>query len=243
MPLKKGAKSTMLNKIHQQFAIAKGFSLSVVWLWGWILRRADKNKPSEIEIDTKKFNKEYVAPRRPKGEFHRTTIQKAIAFLDEHGDGAVTILKNYNHGVYRILVRPLSFVENKNLKVRQKSQTQNAKPMYSEEQKARIVKQQQQRISKIKDLLAKVNIKFDPDGLSRLWKLAGKKVENIVQSVELLLYRHQTKPIPNPQGFLIDCLKFKWHEGFDPYYEPELPKFETKQDLIQFSNSLRDGVT
>ena len=230
----------MLKKLNELILIWK-LTPSAINLLLWLLRRAKKNEICEIEVDLNRFNK-YIKSKRGKG-YDRKTLRLAIAQLGALTEGLICVVKDYGKKVYRILVRPLYLIGEKIPETGKNSQTQNAKPMYSEEQKARIVKQQQQRISKIKDLLAKVNIKFDPDGLSRLWKLAGKKVENVIQSVELLLYRHQTKPIPNPQGFLIDCLKFKWHEGFDPYYEPELPKFETKQDLMQFSNSLRDGVT
>ena len=225
----------MIKKLNE-LILAWKLTPSAIHLLLWILRRAKKNQLCEIEIDLHRFNR-YIAKKRGK-KYDRKTLRLAIAQLNKVTNGLICVLKEYGKKVYKILVRPLCLIGEKNPELGKNSQSRNAKPMYSEEQKARIVKQQQQRISKIEDLLAKIDIKFDPDGLNRLWKLAGKRIENVFQSVELLLYRHQAKPIPNPQGFLIDCLKYKWHEGFDPYYEPELPKFDTKQDLIKFTSAL-----
>ena len=231
----------MLKKLHE-LVMTWRITPSATNLLLWILRRAKKNEICEIEIDLAKFNK-YIESKRGK-KYDRKTLRNAIAQLDERTNGIICILKSYGKKVYKLLIRPLNLIREENPKTGKNSQNENAKPMYSEEQKEAISKQQQQSRSttKAEDLLAKLNIKFDRDGFNRLWKLAGKKIDNLFQSVELLLYRHQTKEIPNPQGFLIDCLKYKWYEGFDPYYELELPKFETKQELIQFSTRLREEI-
>jgi hypothetical protein len=54
-----------------------------------------------------------------------------------------------------------------------------------------------------------------------------------------MLYRHNSsKPIPKPHGFLMDCLKYNWQDGFNIYYEPELPMFERLGELRQFVSGL-----
>ena len=233
----------MWTKKYDDFAVEHGLRPSSTLLWRWIMRRAKKSEVCEIEVDINKFNRE-IEKKRSRGGYSRRALRFAINQLDEQTNGAICILKEYGKGVYKILVRPLFLVETKDPKTEQKSQNSNVKPMYTEEQKLSISKQQQQKISKLEDVLEKTKLKFDPDAIKRIWKLAGKKIDNVVDAITLLLHRNKIKQISNPQGFLIDCLKFKWHEGFDPYYVPELPVFTTNQDLIQFSNFLRkDSLT
>lgn len=111
--------------------------------------------------------------------------------------------------------------------------------MFSDVHKERLVKQQQQEdISKIDNLLNAIGLKYDRDALNRIYRLAGKKIEAVVKAIELMLYRHSSKEIPKPHGFIVECLKHGWQDGFDLYYEPELPKFNSVVEIARHVSSL-----
>ena len=70
-------------------------------------------------------------------------------------------------------------------------------------------------------------------------------MDNIVKTIELLVYQNSTpsnKPIERPHGFVIDCLKYRWYDNFDLYYQPEIPKFGSRRSIIKFSESLRTSA-
>ena len=223
------------TKKHDEFCLEQKLRPSTILMLRWILRRANNQNVCEIEVDLRLFNT-WIAKKRGT-PYDRKTIREAIAQLDESTQGLVLIAKEYTPWVKTLVVRPLSFV------LTQKAQNQGntpkieqGNPMYDNEHKERAIKQQQQNISKLDALFTKVGIKYDQHALKRVWQLAGKSMANIVESVELLLHRHRTqeKPIKNPQGFILDCLRFGWHQGFDLYYQAELPFFESGSAIAQF---------
>ena len=76
---------------------------------------------------------------------------------------------------------------------------------------------------------------------ARIWRLAHRDYENVVDAVQLLLHRHSTqeKPIPNPYGWLVDCLKFGWHYDFMLINPPELPVYDSIMALAEACNRLK----
>ena len=72
--------------------------------------RKCRNEPIEVEMDLRVTNK-WIGKVRPKGEFHRKTMVTGIEALDEKTMGMFTIIKKYSPWVYRVLIRPLEFVE------------------------------------------------------------------------------------------------------------------------------------
>ncbi len=222
------------NKKNQQFARSCELRPSAIELAQYKLRRADKFKPTEIILDLREWNRE-IGKTRPKGEYDRKTIKEALAQLDEKTFGWFTIIKSYTWAVHKILVRPVDFAlanKSQTLGVAPKPKVGN--PMFSEEHKERLFKQQQQDISKIDSLLKDIGLKFDRDALNRIWRLAGKKIDSVVKAIELMLYRHQSLNLSNPHGFIISCLTNGWQDGFDIYYQPELPKFEGVKAIADY---------
>lgn len=232
------------TKKHDHFARACNFTQSMEHLTRWQLRRAKLNEPSEIEINLRIFNKE-VAEQRIDGEYHRKTLSTAMKRLDSESNGMITIMKRYSPWVYRVLIRPLSFVERiESAKCASTPKPTTGNPMYDAEHKKRAIEQQQQNISKIDALFSKVGLKYDRSALLKIWRYSGKCLDNIVSSVELLLYRHSTqeKEIGNPNGFIIECLRDGWYKDFDLNYEPDVPRFRTKQELADYARYLRVSV-
>ncbi len=223
------------NKRYDQFALSCGLRHSGERLLRWLLRRAKQNQVCEIEIDLRVFNKFIERDRgRP---YDRKTIKEALAQLDEKTQGLILITKSYTWAIKKVIVRPLGMVLQTNSQTGDKSLSLNrGNPMFSEDHKNRLALQQQQDISKIDSLFTKVGVKFDYHALQSIWRLSGKCLDNIVQSIELLLHRHSTQKekIANPQGFIVDCLKYGWHRGFNLYYQTKLPFFKTGQEIANF---------
>ncbi len=227
------------NKKNDQFALSCGLTrLSVLLMMRWILRRAKLNQVCEIEIDLRVFNA-WIAKNRGR-PYDPKTIREAIALLDEKSQGLILVTKSYTPWIKKVLVRPLETVLN-NLAQEQgkhpKLKTGN--PMYSDDHKKRLALQQQQDISKLDSILSKLGIKFTLDNLHKLWRMAGKSLDEIKTAVEYLLHANSTQktPIGNVHGWLVDSLKYGWHKGFNLNYV-ELPRFTNSSEIANFVDAL-----
>ncbi|MEL6494102.1 MAG: hypothetical protein AAFQ41_03135 [Cyanobacteria bacterium J06623_7] len=207
----------------------------------YILRRSKQNTVCEIEIDLRTFNQSIAKHRG--NPYDRKTIKSALWRLDELTNGLVLVTKSYTWAIHKIIVRPLFMVLEQKSQAGDNSPKPNrCNPMFSDAQKRAAVEQQQQNISKLDSLFTKIGIKFDYAALKRVWKLSGKSMVDITSAVELLLHRHstQTQAIKNPQGFIIECLKQSWQKGFNLFYQPELPQFESAQAIANYVATVID---
>ena len=231
------------TKKHDEFCLRQKLRPSARVLLFWILRRTKQyHQISEIEIDLIVFNS-WVAKKRGT-PYDPKTIREAINQRYERTNGLVLISKDYTPWVKKLIVRPLSLVtQKKPQKTGTIPQVNRSNPMYSDEHKKTSIEQQQQDISRLDSLLTKVGLKYDRNALCRIWRLADKTMANITQSVEFLLFRHSTQrePIGNPNGLLITCLTEKWYEGFNLYYQTELPYFHSGSNISSFVSGLLEG--
>ena len=231
------------TKKHDEFCLKQKLRPSAKVLLFWILRRTKQyHQISEIEIDLIVFNS-WVEKWRGT-PYDRKTIKEAINQRYECTNGLVLISKDYTPWVKKLIVRPLSLVtQKKPQKTGTIPQVNGSNPMYSAEHKKAFIEQQQQDISRLNTLLTKVGLKYDRDALHRIWILADKTMANITQSVEFLLFRHSTQrePIGNPEGLLITCLRRKLYEGFNLYYQTELPYFHSGSNISSFVTGLLKG--
>lgn len=224
------------TKKHDKFALACNLSESQGYVLRDILRKGKLNEPTQVEIDLRVTNS-WIGKVRARGAYHRKTITTTIAQLDEKTQGMVTMLKRYNPWVYKILVTPLAFVERISCAKRASTpKLATGKPMFSEDHKQRLAKQQQQDISKLDNLLSSVGLKFTSDNLLKLWRMAGKSWSEVTTAVEYLLHANSTQktPIGNAHGFLVDSFKYGWHKGFNLYYQATLPIFESASAISNF---------
>ena len=228
------------TKKHEEFALTCGLTRqSTERLLRWILRRAKLSDISEIEIDLRKFNR-WIEKIRGKG-YDRKTLREAIEQLDEQSMGMVTIIKKWNPWDYKILVRPLFFIQKRNSENGDNTpKLPTQKPMFDADHKKRLIEQQQQDISKIESLTSSLGLRFTKDALVKLWRMAGKSVKDIQKAVEMMIYSNSTQeqPIKNACGWLYDCLRYGWYEEYDPYYQTELPIFQSVKDIEQFVRGL-----
>ena len=226
------------NKKNQQFALSCGLRPSTKEIAQVILRKTDNYKPTELVIDIREINKA-IGKNRLRGEYDRKTIKEAIAQLNESTFGWFTIVKSYTWAVHKILVRPVDYaLQNKSQNRESLPRLNRGNPMFSDAHKERLDKQQQQEISKIDNLLNAVGLKYDCDAKNRIYRLAGKKIDSVVKAIELMLYRHSSRHVSNPHGFIIECLKHGWQEGFDIYYQPELPKLNSVAKIADYVDKL-----
>gem|GEM_PF-3056470 len=228
------------TKKYDEFCLKQKLRPSTSVILRAILRRAKKNETCEIEIDLRVIN-QWIEKFRGRG-YDRKTLKFALAQLDEQTQGLILIEKSYTWAIHKIIVRPLAFVLSQNDQNSGKSpKLPTGEPMFSAEHKKTAYKQQQQNISRLKSLFSEVGLRFTPDALVRVWRLALKDFDNVVDAVELLLHRHSTQiePIPNPQGWLIECLKHGWHYESELVKQASLHVYDSISALVEDCNRLR----
>lgn len=232
------------TKKHDEFLQASNISGCAELLTRWQLRRAKLNEPSEIEIDLRQFNK-WISKNRLLGEYHRKTLINAQANLCDRSNGMFTIMKKYSPYVYKILVRPLSFLSRiESAKCASSSTLPNVKPMFDAASKEREENLLLQNISKLDTLLKNVGMSCNTETLHRMWRCSGKKIEEVAKAIEYMLFTHTNKlmgsvegdvvGIRNPIAWLVSCLKFNRQDDYDPYYQTDLPVFSSTQDIEKF---------
>ena len=233
------------NKKNDQFALSCGLRQSSERLQRWLLRRAKPNEVCEIEIDLRVFN-QFIARDRDRGGYDRKTLKEALAQLDEKTQGLVLITKSYTWAIHKVQIRPLQIV------LQQNSQNGNGSPklktgnpMFSEEHKKRAIEQQQQDISILKAMFDNLGLNYTYDAIVKLWRNAGKKVEDVKRAVEMMLHAHSTQvePVRTPEAWLVRCIERKWYEKFSLYYQAKLPRFTNCSEIEQFVTGLMPSPT
>ena len=149
----------------------------------------------------------------------------------------VLVTKFYTWAIHKVLVRPLEIVPQEKSQFGDKTPKLNrGNPMFSEEHKQRLFKQQQQDISKINSLFKRIGIEFNYSALVNIWRMARKSVDEVKNAVKLLLFQHSTQKekIESPHGWIFRCVQYGWQKGLNLYYQSNLPYFKSVQDLESF---------
>lgn len=239
------------NKKTEQFALSCGIRRSTLHAMGWILRKAKPNEICELEIDMRKFNA-WIAKYRGR-PYDRKTIREAIDQLDNQTEGMIVFVRSYSPWVHKIIVRPLSWVEQmKSPKLGNDPSEPTVKPMFDAEQKKRSNELLLQNISKLDSLLQKLGMNCNQETLHRMWRYAGKKMSEVEKAIEYMLKCHkekieqssslndQPKGILKPVGWLHDCLKYGRH--IDVNEDVELPYFDSILALGRFVKGISADV-
>ena len=232
------------TKKHDKFALSLNLSDSQGYVLRDILRKGKLSEPSEIEIDLKQTNK-WIGKVRPKGEYHRKTIQKAITTLDKCSMGMVTIIKRYNPWIYKILVRPLALVEGIRIAFCASAPNSNGgNPMYRDDHKKAARELLLRNISRLDTFLKKLGMNCNQETLHRMWRYAGGKMSEVEKAVEYMLVCHkekleqsesingEPKGIFKPIAWLHECLKHGRHINVDA--GGQLPYFDSILALASF---------
>jgi len=212
------------TKKHDKFALSVNLSESRKLILRDILRKGKLNEPTEVEVDLRVTN-QWVGKCRLQGLFHRKTMTTAIPDLEEKTMGMIVVLKRYSPWVYKLLVRPLSFVERmQSAKCALAPKPTTANSMFSEQHKRKSREQLLQNISRLNSYLSKLGLNYTPDALNRLWRFSNRSMAEVKGAVEYMLKTHAEKikngeaalpdadaGIRRPKGWLHDCLKYGWH--------------------------------
>ena len=223
------------NKKNQQFALSCGLRPSSKELAQWILRKTNNFQATEKLIDLKVFN-QYIGESRVR-EYDPKTVKEAIAQLDESTYGWFKIQRSHNWHLHTVLIRPVEIaISEKSRPSGSAPKLKQGNPMFSDAHKERLVKQQQQDISKLDTITRAIDLKFSRDNLLRIWRMANKSWSEVTTAVEYLLHANSTQktPIGNAHGFLVDSFKYGWHKGFNLYYQATLPIFESASAISNF---------
>ncbi len=232
------------NQKHHDFFQKQNMWSGTTNLGCFIYRKCKPNESTELEIDVDQFTRHM---KRTKGKaYHRTYFNKMMSQLEEKSNGGIVTLRYYGKGIYKILVRPISFaIENEKSKAESSSRSKAQNPMYSEAHKKRVLEQQQQEedIEILDSLFEKIGMKYAKNTLLKIWRMAGKKVDEVKTAIEYMLHSNttQAEPIKKPHGWLISCLKSGWHKNFDHCLEYELPTFKDRLEMQAFINCVLNG--
>lgn len=236
------------QKKNQQFALSAGLRPSTICIAQYILRRVNRHKATELTIDLREINRQ-IGKYRIKGEYDRKTLKQAMAQLNESTYGWFTVIKSYTWSVKTILVRPVDFA------IETKSQSEGKPPRlntgnhcYNGKNRERERELLLQDISKLDSLLQKVGLNYTQDCLRRIWRMAGKKIEEVQSAVEYMLTVHHEKlehpqcvedvsGIRSPKGWLHECIKHGWHHLTEAI---DLPRFDS---TLTISNFVRNITT
>jgi hypothetical protein len=226
-------------KILEKLSIRNRWRGCLHSLNAFIRKDADNYKTSEVEFRINKFQKKILTSGG--ASYERTTVPKALKRLESKSEGTLQIIENCGKGLYKILVHPLSFLDGKKFPNGESIPSQNSgNPMYSEEHKKRVLEQQQQEIESIKRLFDKLELKWTPQAVLKIWRASGKNLHNVREAVDHMLYCHSTqvKRVRNPQGWLTFSLETGAYLDFHHQLTYELPKFDDRVSLMSFINSL-----
>lgn len=227
---------------HHDICLKNKMRPATINLAAYIYRRCKPDESTELEIEREKFDQQMI---KTKGEaYHRTYWRKSVEELERLSNGAVVILRDYRHGVFKILVRPISFaIENKKTKGEDSLAPKPGNPMFSEDQKKKFLEQQQQDIETIKSLFDKLGMEWSRDALLKIWRMSGKSVDDVKTAIEHMLHinTNQSKPIGTAHGWFISCMQNGWHKLFNHQLTYELPKFNSRLELMSYINCHLNG--
>jgi hypothetical protein len=197
----------------------------------------DPDKISQFEFRVEKFQKKVAKDRGT--PYHRTTVPKLMRQIEEKTEGTIQIVEDYDHGVYKIMVHPIWFLDEKKSSPKENRTSQNSgNPMFSEEHKKKLFDQQQQDkdIEIIKSLFDKLGMRWSRQALLKIWRSAEKSVDNVKDAIDFMLHANttQSKPITNPFGWFIAMIERGEYKLFAHQLTYQLPRFNSRIDLMGY---------
>lgn len=191
---------------HDAFCLKHRITPAAKLLWQWLMRSYRIGE--EVEPDLSEFN-EWVEKHRGKG-YCRLTLKKALAQLKEHR--IIQVLKEYTWKIVKIVTRPLGWLKpKKNLQNSDQnyvSQPSNAQSTENESNSSSINSIHPQNKTEILNVCAAAGIYYHPDKPAEIFNYS---LEDVISAVELFKTRGKQQ-IYNPQGWLIDCLRWRYWE-------------------------------
>jgi hypothetical protein len=195
---------------HDSFCLENKICPSAKLLWQWLINQGELGEESEPDLG--EFN-QWVAKHRGKG-YCRLTLKNAFAQLVE--SRVIQLLKQYSWKVVKIVTRPLDWLKpKKNLRNRNKTcdspasnplNTENAQDSNS------IPSNSPPNKDEVIEICAEAGIFYDPEKPAEIFNYP---IDDIRLGIELFKVRRVSSsgnPIRNPEGWLIDCLRWRYWE-------------------------------
>ncbi|MEY2831217.1 MAG: hypothetical protein RLZZ574_475 [Cyanobacteriota bacterium] len=201
------------------------------------MKEVNPDKISEFLFRVEKFQKKVVKDRGV--PYHRTTVPKLMRQIEEKTEGTIQIVEDFDHGIYKIMVHPIWFLDEKKSSPKENRIDQNfGNPMFSEEHKKRLFDQQQQDkdIEIIKGFFDKLGMEWSREALLKIWRMAGKKVDDVKDAIDFMLHANttQSEPIRKPHGWFIRCMERGEYKLFAHQLLYQLPRFSDQLDLMSY---------
>jgi hypothetical protein len=189
---------------HEAYCYKHRISPAAKILWQWLIRQGQISE--EIEPDLSAFNA-WVEKNRGKGYCHKY-LKKIFDELVEHR--VIRVIKKYSWKIFKLLVRPLEWLQPPKKKSRKKSQNTD----YSSNSQASNDKsvvpgtsQQQHSNSEVNsELLNEVGIHFD----SEVIEVLEAPTHEVKLAIIMFNLRGGFEKISNPEGFVRRCISRQW---------------------------------
>ncbi|MBD2775180.1 hypothetical protein [Iningainema tapete] len=191
---------------HEAFCLENQIPPAAKLLWQWLIIQGIGE---ETEPDLAEFN-DWVKKHRGKG-YCRLTLKNALAKLVECR--VITLIKQYTWRIVKIVTRPLDWLlPKKNLQKQNEiyaSQTSNPQSIENEVNSSSYPHNDAGDKEEILEICNEAGINYPPNKPARIFTYS---VEEIKLAIASFFIRGGHEKIRNPQGWLIDCLQWRYWE-------------------------------
>lgn len=204
MPKTSPKQKNLWTEQHEAFCLENKIPHAAQRLWQWLLWESKLTE--EVEPDLTDFNA-WIEETRGK-KYANQYLKKMFELLKKLG--VIGVLKKFCWKVYRVVIRPLEWVQ-----PLKKKKLQNGNPSYKTEasndcnEAVASLQQQHSDLKRNQETLAENDINFD----TKEKEVLNRPNWEIRASLALLAIRSERKIIENPEGFIRDCLRFRWWES------------------------------
>ncbi|AFY48894.1 hypothetical protein Nos7524_3091 [Nostoc sp. PCC 7524] len=194
------------TEAHDAYCLENKITPAAKLLWQWLIRQGIGD---EQEPDLKEFN-QWVEKHRGKG-YTRPTLKDALAQLVDCR--VVQIVKQFTWRIVRIVTRPLDWLNpKKNLRHQHKNcDSPPSKPQSADDTPNSSSNSSNDTASReeIIEVCAKAGIFYHPDKPAKVFSYS---LDDVLLAIDVYKLRSAQERIRNPQGWLIDCLEWRYWE-------------------------------
>lgn len=191
---------------HEEFCLENQIPPAAKLLWQWLILQGIGE---ETEPDLAEFN-DWVKRHRGKG-YCRLTLKNALSKLIDCR--IVNLVKQYTWRIVKIITRPLEWLlPKKNLQNQNQiydPQTSNPQSTENEVNSSSYPHNVENTKEEILEICNEAGINFNPNKPADVFKYS---VEEIRLAVAAFWLRGGHEKINNPQGWLVDCLRWRYWE-------------------------------
>ncbi|BAY16897.1 hypothetical protein NIES21_27310 [Anabaenopsis circularis NIES-21] len=193
---------------HDAFCLENKIAPAAKLLWQWLVRQGIAE---ETEPDLAEFN-EWVTKHRGKG-YTRPTLKAALAQLVELR--VVQLVKQFTWRIVRIVTRHLEWLKpKKNYQNRQENFTsQHSNPQSGEDEVNSSSNSSTSAAAKqeILAVCSEAGIFYHPDKPAKIFNYS---LDDVLSAIGVYKIRSAAEQIFNPPGWLINCLEWRYWEGW-----------------------------